>query len=212
MAKTWATWLPDLLPQLPECPNIVAEHEVRRAAQVFFEKTLAWSVTLDAESVGAGEYEVELAANTGQEIVRVNQAWYDGRLLAAQSSDTLSDQFAENWQIHIGEPSSFVQETPGVVRLYPIPSSDSATGLVARVAVKPGESSSGIPDELAIKYRDAITAGAKGRLMLYVGKPWSNPDFGTKHESEFLAVISQANLAAATSSGRSRIPSKPRWC
>lgn len=212
MAKAWATWLPDLLPQLPDCPNIIVEHEVKRAAQTFFEKTRAWAVTLDSESVAAGDYEIVLAASSGQEIVRVNQAWYDGVSLTPGSADYLANQTSDAWQLHQGTPTAFVQETPNVVRLYPIPVNNSTTGLVVRAAIKPSDSASGIPDELAAKYRDAIASGAKGRLMLYANKPWSNPELGMKHEGDFNATMAHANLDAATSSGRSRVSSTPRWC
>ena len=209
----WSSWFPDLLPQLPGCPGITVEHEVRRSAQRFFSGSRAWNVILPAIPVEAAEDAVAIAPkDTEQDLVRVLHVSYDGNVLEATTGDVLFSRFGGGWQNHIGSPIAYIQDSPGVLRLYPIPEANSASGLVARVAVAPSDASAGIPDNLAIAYRDELAIGAKARLMLYANKPWSAPDLGLKNESDFNAAISRANSSAATSSGKSRIASHPRWC
>jgi hypothetical protein len=210
--QLWSSWLPDLLPQLPDCPTILVEHEVRRAAQAFFEKTRAWHVTLAAVPVPAATSEVTIApTDPEQSLVRVSQIWYDGKRLDPVTGDALAEHFGDDWQAHTGVPTAYTQETPAVIRLYPIPVDAALTGLVARVAVKPSETSTGLPDDLAVKFRDSLVTGAKGRLMMYVEKPWSNPKLGMKHESDFNAAIDKAHADAAVSFGKARIASRPKW-
>jgi hypothetical protein len=209
--QLWASWLPDLLPQLPGCPIPIVEHELRRAAQMFFDKTRAWNVTLAALPVIAAQDTVTVApTSVEQELVRIGQAWYDDAPLSGLTGDEMSEQFGDNWQDHTGVPKAFVEETPGVLRLYPVPVDAATVGLVARIAVKPSEASTGIPDELAVKHRTALTDGALGKLMLYVDKPWSNADFGVKHSADFMTAINSATVQAAF--GRGRIASRPSWC
>lgn len=210
---TWSSWLPDLLPQLPECPGITVEHEVRRAAQRFFSGSRAWNVTLPAIPVEAAEDAVAIApTDHEQDLVRVLQVWYDDNIIEATTGDVLASRFGDNWQNHIGAPIAYIQDSPGVLRLYPVPEARSESGLIARIAVAPSDVSAGIPDNLAIAYRDELAMGAKARLMLHANKPWSAPEFGLKNESDFIAAINRANSSAATSFGKSRIASRPRWC
>lgn len=208
---TLTSFLQDILPQLPGCPTVTVVNELRRTLQVFFEKTRAWKMTLDSETMSPGESEVTISSgDSGRDLVRVEQVWFDGRLLSPVSGDMLSDRGGDDWQERSGTPQEYLQDTPGVVRLYPTPASPGR--FVARISVKPSDSATSIPDELAVKYRNDLTAGAKGRLMLYVGQPWSNPAFGEKHEAEFKKAIDRENASAALSFGKSRIASNPRFC
>ena len=206
-----SSFLPDLLPHLPACPVITAVHELRRAAQVFFERTRAWKITLDAETVSPGESEVSIDVDGAEcELVRVEQVWLGGKLLEPTTGDLLSDRLGSGWQTHSGDPVAYIQDTPGVVRLYPAAAAGGA--VVSRVSVKPSELAKSIPDELVVKYRDDLIAGAKSRLMQYAGQPWSNPSYGEKYEAAFATAIDRANLSAATAQGKTRIAARPKFC
>lgn len=209
MPAAWSSWLPDLLPQLPGCPDVIAEHEVKRAAQEFFERSRAWAVTLDAENVLAGELEMTLSPNSGQEIVAVRQVWLNDNELSPETADCLSEEMSASWQSHTGVPAAYLQNSPSSIRFYPVP--DARATVTVRVAVKPSESAKNIPDEIASRFRNTIAQGAKGRLMLYVGQPWSNPEFGVKFEAAFNEAIDKARYKSATNDGKARIPSRVRW-
>lgn len=209
----WSAWFPDLLPHLPGCPNAVVQHELKRAAQEFFEKTRAWRVLLAPVAVAAGTDELDLVpTDTEQSLVRVEEAWYDNRKIDPLTADEASAEFGDDWMSHTGAPSAYVQEFPGTLRLYPIPDTDALTGLKFRVSVKPSESCTGLPDALADKFRDALADGAKGRLMLYPGKDWTNLDLGAAMKGQFESAKSAGNLQANRSFGRGRNSNKARWC
>lgn len=213
MAKQWGFWLPDLQPQLPDCPVPIIEHELKRAAQEFLERTRAWVVVLPPIAVDAGTEEIEIDTfEDDQDLVRVSNVWYDGKRITITTSDALSASYGDNWQDHTGTPTAYLQDTPGIIRFYPVPSVAATSGIVVKAAVKPSESAAGLPDDIVVKYREAIAKGAKARLMLYSDKAWSNPDFGLKYETEFNSAVDKANSSAAASFGSSRMPARPKWC
>jgi len=211
--RAWSYWFPDLMPHVPGCPQVLAEHELRRAAQAFFHQTMAWRVDEAPRAVTAGTDEILVApADTEQELVRVDAVWYDGQRLDPIATETLDEQYHDDWQTQTGFPTKFLQVVPGTVRLYPVPLVDATSGLKLRLIVRPSDTATGLPDDLALRFRDEIHVGAKSRLMLYPGKPWTNPDMAGVYSQAFNALVNQATAAAARAFVQARIPSRPKWC
>lgn len=211
--RAWSYWFPDLMPHVPGCPQVLAEHELRRAAQAFFHQTMAWRVDEAHRAVTAGTDELSVApSDAEQELVRVDAVWYDGQRLDPIAVETLDMQYHDDWQKQIGFPNKFLQVVPGTVRLYPVPLVDATTGLKLRLIVKPSDAATGLPDDLASRFRDEIHVGAKSRLMLYPGKPWTNPELAGVYGQAFNALVNQATAAAARAFVQARLPSSPKWC
>ena len=209
----WSAWVQDVLPKVSGCPVPVVEHEVLRAAQEFFGCSRAWRVPAADADVEAGVPEVAIAsANLEQELVRVEQVWLDGKPLGPVTADALDAEFTDDWRAHTGTPSRFLQLTPGTIRLYPAPVVDSPLGLTARISVRPSDEATGIPDELRVKYRSALTSGALASLLLYPNKDWTSPDLAAVHAQRFQSAIDRANLDAAQGFGQARIAARPKWC
>jgi len=211
--KAWSYWLPDLMPHVPGCPQVLAEHELRRAAQAFFRQTLAWRVDEAPRAVAMGTDEMSVApTDAGLELVRVDAIWYDGKKLDPITPETLDAQYVDDWQAQVGTPTNFLQVVPGVIRLYPVPLVDAVTGLKLRLIVTPSDASAGLPDDIALKYRDEIHVGAKSRLMLYPGKPWTSPELAAVYGQAFNALVNQATASAARAFVQARLPSRVNWC
>ena len=209
--KTWASWVPDLLPRLPQCPVAIVERELLRAAQVFFERSRAWTVDVDAIPVEAGNVDLSILPEDFEcDLVRINDLWFDATRLSVTTSVQLARHSSDDWRSHSGRPNAYLQNIPGVVRLYPIPV--DAGEVSVNLSVKPSDSASGIPDELYVAFREQIRLGAMARLMLYEDKPWSKPDAGVKAEAEFNAAIDKALTKAERSFGSARITSPIVWC
>lgn len=209
----WSAWIPDILPHVAGCPIPIVEHELRRAAQEFFERTRAWKVQLAAVPVTSGTQEVAITVADAAEQVPVwaSEVWYDGLWIRLATTE---DLFARdrNWPTRTGVPSEYTQLTPGSLRLYPIPSANAVTGLTCLAAIKPADTATGIPDALRVKFRQAIASGAKSRLFAYPGKPWSSPEMAKMFRDDFDAEIDKATLAATRAFGRGRMPSSVTWC
>jgi hypothetical protein len=211
--QAWASWFPDLLVHVPGCPQVLVEHELRRAAQVLMRRTRAWKVDVPAVAVSAGQDVVTVAPpSADHELVRVEAAWYDGRPLEPTTAEVLDALYADDWRAHTGTPSKYIQMVPGEIRLYPVPIADAVTGVTMRLSVAPSEGSTGLPDDLAIRFRDEIHVGAKARLMLYPGRPWTNPDLGAVYGQAFDSLVGTATAAAARSYSDALIPSRMKWC
>ncbi len=210
--KLWSSWLPDLLPHVPGCLNVVAEHELRRAAQVFFQKTRAWQINPVATPVSAGNPDVTvITGDDSVKLVRVESARLDGRPLTKETADNLDVSFTDDWHNHTGAPDSYVEFTPGVIRLYPIPLANSVTGLRMRLSVTPSETSLGLPDDIAARFQDEIHVGAKARLMVYPDAQWSNTTLAVGYAQAFSDMMDTTVAAVARSYGAARIPSRPKW-
>ena len=210
MNRAWESFLPDLLPHLSGCPIPVVVHELRRAAQDFLEKTRAWVIWLPAISVAAGTDEIALLDGESEcALVKVHEVRLDGRALMAATSQSLSEN-SSYWHEGSGTPKAFLFDSPGVLRLYPIP--DEAAVLNVRASVKPGDMATSIQESIAAKYRDALVNGALARLMCYPNKAWTNLDLAAMCDSKFIKATEKANYAASISSGTSRIEAKHRWC
>lgn len=210
----WSAWLPDVLPHVPECPTVIVEHELKRAAQVLLEASRVWRLDLAVQAVAADTATVEpiMADPVEQELVRVEAVEYDGKPLLLTSIETLEDEAGDGWTAHTGVPTRYTLLSPGVVRFYPVPLDDATTGVKFRVSVKPADTATGIPDEIRTKYKETITAGAKARLMIYKDRPWTDYALAGVHGSAFESGIAKATYDAARSFGAGRIPSRPRWC
>jgi hypothetical protein len=210
--KAWSNWFTDLLPQLPGCPDPQIEHELRRACQDFFERSRAWQVVQAPIAISASQTTFDIApTDAGQELVRLEAAWLDGRRLEVAGVGDMDASFADDWQAHTGSTSHLVQITPGTALLYPIPLAASVTGIKLRLSVRPSEAATGIPDDMFVKYRDALGAGARARLMLQSEKKWSDPGVGALNAAMFDAAINKASISAARSFGTGRIAARPRF-
>lgn len=211
--KAWSTWLPDLLPQLPGCPIPVVTHELLRASQTFFKVTRAWKATLPLIPITALQGSVTVPfSDAGQELVRVENAWYDGLEIAETTVEVLDASYPDDWSLHTGTPSKIFQITPGQVCLYPLPITASVTGLRLRVSIRPSETALGLDDEMAVRFRDDIASGAKSRLMMYAGQKWTNFDLAGANGAAFDASMGKSAAASARGFGAARVSSRPRWC
>lgn len=211
--KPWSYWFADLLPALPGCPSIQVQHELRRAAQTFFEATKAWKVIEAARPVTAGTATMSVAPlDAGQELVQIMSALFDGTELDLMDLSDMPGEFGPAWQTHTGRPRAYLQLTPGEIRLYPIPVEDAATGLSLTLAVKPSDTATGLPDDMAIKYRDTFNVGAKARLMILPEKPWTNKPDGAAYGLAFDALCGTGAAQVFRSFGRGRKGARPSWC
>jgi len=213
MAKAWDAWLPDVLPHVAGCPDILATHETKRAAQAFFRDSLVWRVTPDPVDVDVDEPEMRIYPDaSGTEIVRIEQAAIGAAKLKPLSLDAIAAEFGPDWAAQTGTPDAIFGPTPTTVRLVPYPVVALTEQLSLVVSLTPGETASGIPDELYARYRETITDGAKSRLMLIPGQTWTNLDMGAALAARFESGISTARTDAARAHGRATPRARASFC
>jgi hypothetical protein len=208
----WADWYGDLLVHAQRCPKLIIKHEIKRAAQEFYTRTRAWSVLTSAHAVAAGQSDVTVVLGTGLEIARIEDAWLDGRRLDPATVHSMGQGYSDDWTAQTGTPTHAVLLTPGIVRLFPTPTGDAATGLKLRVSVRPSDGATGIPDDLFAAHRLAIAYGARSALMAYAGRPWSNEKMAGVWASAFGEAIATAASAANRGHQQARPRTRIAWC
>ena len=211
--KVWSYWFPDLALHVPGCPNVLMVHELRRSAQALLSASRAWKVDLALKPVPAMTDEIPVAPDdAAQDLVRIEAAWLDGRRLTPTSADSLDAEHAYAWYDRTGPIESYLEMEPGTLRLFPLALDAASIGLKLRISVSPSESAEGLPDDLAIRYRDHMHVGAKARLMLMPGKPWTNIEMAGVYAAAFSSLVESAKVRADMGHVNARIPSRPNWC
>lgn len=208
--RLWTDFFPDLLVHVPGCPQPLAEHELRRAAQAFIGGAGLWSGEVGPLVVMAGDPLVAMVYPAGSEAVRIEGAWLDGRQIGPVTPESLDAQYSNRWSEMTGTPECYYQPQAGVVRLFPIP--EHSANLMLRALLRPSDASIGLPDEMGQRWGDAVVAGAKARLMVYPGRTWTNAELAGVYAQAFSAMLDGATALAARAQVRARIPSSIGWC
>lgn len=209
----WSAWFPDIAPHVPGCPTAIIIHELRRSAQEFFRRTQAWR-EVQFFPVAALQSDVSILPDDKTlDLVRIRTVYFDKKRLVPTTYETLSQLFTDQFLSHTATyPGEYYALEPGVLNLYPTPINAAVDGLTVMMAVTPGESSTGLPDSIALKYRDTVIAGAKARLMVYPNKPWTNMDMAGVYSQKFATEADKFTADAARSFSNARIPARPTWC
>lgn len=211
--RAWSYWFPDLAPHVPGCPSIIMAHELRRTAQTFFERSRAWRIDQAPIAVATGAETVPLAPSDATlDLVELEAVWYDGRRMEPVTVEELDKSYSTNWRDQTGTPDRYLELVPGVLTIFPKPIADATEGIRMRMIVKPSDTSTGLPVDIAKRYHDAVHIGAKARLMVYPNKPWSNPQMAGVYASSFSAITDAAHASAAKGNVRARVRNNVKWC
>lgn len=184
--KAWSQFFPDILAEVPGCPDSMLERALVRAAQEFCSGTHVWKIWLsDTTTVlDVIDYDIELEANS--ELVRLEKAILDGRPIKTTTEEALP----EDWSVNPASVASCVfTHDRKTLTLLPPP----AAGLMLRVqaVLKPSNAATGIEDHLFDHYVDEIAMGAIARLMQKSNVPFSNPAKGIELQRQFTHEIAR---------------------
>lgn len=183
--KTWSQFFPDILAEVPGCPDPMLERALLRAAQEFCAGTQAWKLWLDASptALNVTDYDLELAPNS--ELLRLERATLDGRAINVITSAELPDDWLNNRNVS----TCVFTDDRKTITLLPPP----AAGLSLRIeaCLKPASNATGVEDFLFDYYADTIAMGALARLMQKSNVPFSNPTKGMELERRFTHEIAR---------------------
>jgi hypothetical protein len=190
--KPWDLFLPDVLPHCPGCPDLVAEDEIRNAAEAFFDETYTWRVWVSGIVTLTGVNDYAPYLPSGARIVKLHEATLDG--LPLDVADTRG-----------GETGSAYKASTDldVITIGPdAPAPDQTLRVLLSLSLT--TSATGLADVLFNSYRMAIANGAIARICRTADKPYTNPTKAATHEGLFREDIeryrwrkSRANSSAA---------------
>lgn len=195
----FADLIPEVLPEVPGCPDFTVRRAIRDSAIEFFDQTLAYTVDQDPEPVFAGLETVDLAIPPGTRLVQVLRAQIGPNQLDRIARE---DLFASgvDWRTERGTPQGITLETETSVRVVPVADADSILPLYIRFAVTPTRMSTSMPDALGERFYNEIVAGAKSRLMLMPQRSWSDTKTGVGYRGIYERGIREAKLTVAQDS------------
>lgn len=203
MAKTWAKWFDEVLPDLPGCPANVAENAIKNAAIDFCERSFVYIIDHDPIDAVQDQGEYDWSPGAGLKVVRAETVWYDGKPIAAKTRDEIAGMNAY-WPDWEGTPLYYMQEKLEKLIVVPRPTEALTDAIKAKVAVKPSRSATSIDDAIWEKYLKPIASGAKADLFAMKRKPWTDAQLAVFHKGLFDEAIDKARLAAFHGHVRSR--------
>lgn len=209
----------EITPHVPQADVILVGDAIRRATQLFCEKTLV----LEAETsprinVMEGVHTYTLPAVANRTIVRIKkgEVWYydDGpdtesgrqRQLDPTNTNELDQRTppyhgkfrgplnyplkpSKDWRLETGRPELFFQPFPHQIRIVPIPREDIEWALKVTYCLKPSNTSTEVDDFVLENWRDIIVAGALGQLLQIKHKPWTDVSEGARLEGAFSIAV-----------------------
>lgn len=186
------TLIPLVRVEVPECPDILVQNAILRAAIEFCEKSTFWRETIDELHVSANVAEYDIETPSGATMSEIIWATYDDNPLTAKTESQILAYTS-------GAPSYYALLNPRVIKIAPTP---TGAGIVRlRAALKPKPTATSIRDYVYDEWSEAFYHGALERLFMMPGKPWSNPELALFHQQQFTNAVEDAlNIANSSNS------------
>jgi hypothetical protein len=192
--------LRDLLPHValvaPALAEPVAVELLRQSVDELARRTRCWISEPDAIDVEEGEARYAIPVSGGLVPVRVEEVRLfgtgevAGTLLAPENMpDWMRD--GDDWGAVEGIPERYAQVAPDEIVLDVLPAMGDATWTLRfKVSVRPGATTSDIPNSLMRAQWHTIVAGAKAAAMMMPG-PHLNPDLASIERSKFEVEVTK---------------------
>jgi len=167
------------------CPSAVIRQALMLAVEDFCRRSRAWRAECPAGNLQEGVSLYTIVPPTGAAVCSLEWLEVGGRKQAE---------------------GSFVLEA-GAVRLANLGPAGAA--IVAKSILAPLKTAATVPD-LLLEHTEGIASGAKFRLMLQPGKPWSSPELAAYHKRAFEDAIGDAFVRSETGGVIGSLTVKPR--
>lgn len=205
----FTSYLPEVLPYVPGCPRAVAMNAIRKAVIELCQRAHVWRHTDTVSTViDQGEYQITIPDKSKPMLLK--GVAYNGRDINPITEDEL-DRRSASWRSSTGSPQRYLEVTPNLVRIYPIPDAVEVDALSFRVVLKPSRDAIEAPDHIYDDYSGAIAAGALSELLMQTGKPWAEPKASPAHGAKFEHAVAQASMRVRKShtTAKLRVAARP---
>ena len=215
MAAQYEDFFPNILTEAPGAAEVVVANAVRNACIEFCEKSLILQRDHDPVSLKKGVVDYDLEPPRGYIVVKVMKAWLEDAQLDPLAPDFVREASVYNrlfssYQDKSSTPRVYLQKDERSVSVWNPPEKDYPNGLTMRVALKPTRASESIENVILEDYAEAIASGALSRLMMSVGKPYTNVEMAGVHKGLFQQAINVARARALHGQVRSNLSVKLR--
>lgn len=185
-----SAFLSRLLPDVPGCPDSLALQAVVDAAVELFDETDIWVLLGDPQRLVNNEPNYEPDSVTGARIGKIRSVWCGRRELVFKDSRQLTDVLPDWQTARSSEPTYYNSPDNVSIRVYPTPLAVTGSTISIEASYVPRDDMSGstdptIPDDLGMRLRDTILAGARSRLMITPERKWSNERLAAFYAAKF---------------------------
>lgn len=196
----FTAFLPEVLPLVPGCADVVAVNAIRNACIEFCQGSNIWQETQDPFDLLPADLPYDLEGVSGAKVCRVLSLRVDGQRIDPITMDELDAKFY-NWrEAQADVPTAYYQPNPDSLALYPIPT--GAVNAVFRVAYAPLRTASGVEEYVYQDWLEELAAGALARLMSMPGQSFTNEVAAAGYRDTFEKGISDAAAEANKSFSR----------
>lgn len=158
---------PYILPDVTGCPLPVVRQALMLAISEFCRKGKAWQADCSAGTTSDGVSLYTIVPPAGAAVCCIESASLGGRELCTDA---------------------YTSEARGTIKLiYP----SNGQAIAVKATLEPLITAVTLPD-LLLEYIEGLASGAKYRLMIQPGKPWSSPDLAVFHKRMFDEAIGAA--------------------
>ena len=187
-------FLPEVLPYVQECPEIVAINAIRNAVIEFCDKSLWLLYEHDPIPLIAyqGVYELDLPDDTMS--ARILDAWINNLPMAPRGEDDLKRIYPFSWREMEGRPQFYTQIDPGEVYFVPKPIVSQPDAVKLIVALKPTRNSVGCDDSIYERWAEKIGYGARSRINEIPGQTFTDPALAVANRAKFNVAIGEAKV------------------
>jgi hypothetical protein len=199
----YSSFLTEVVPYLPDVPEVVAENAVRNACIEFCEKTHLVQAEVPPIDIQALTADYVVPVPAGTKFVQVMTAYYGERLLIPKTQEELAHVFRRvNWMNLVGSPFYITKIVQTQVKLVPQPERDESDILSLRVSLAPTRTSTEVDDQLYNEWLEVIAHGAKHRLYSIPKQSFTDQTAAVQQLKLFRAGITRARIMVAKALSR----------
>ena len=174
MAKALTTFLPQIQPHVPGCPESVILEAIRNACIRFCTDTWLVREDIAAQDVTAAQDEYQITASTDNESIGLISFLHD-KLELGQKTEEELDIIDSGWRTADPGVATYVMlPLPDLVKLNRVPAETITAGMIMRIATRPTDTADDVDDLLFNDWRKAIKYGALEELYEIPKKGWSD--------------------------------------
>lgn len=199
MAINWETYLPEVLLDVPACPDSVAENSIKQAAIEFCNQSRVWREQLSDLSTVQGQatYPLTGLIPTDSQMIALHKVIHTDN---TRPLGTINKILLDRYKLSAVQqrPWYFNNDEPNILHLYPDPDIGPYT-IELFAILKPTRASTSGPDFLYNDWLECIAHGAKARLKAMSKRPWMDKSMVAYHRKEFIAGWVEARIRDAKS-------------
>lgn len=212
--KTLVDFLPEVLPFVDGCPDLIAKNAVRNAAIELCALGRIWRYDLDPISIAADVPEYDLNYPSSTYVADILRAVLDGTPIYGKTREDL-DAEVPGWEGDRATPEKgdaigyVLSSDKRKIRIVRCPDKTIANGLIVEAALKPSRAVTTLEEFIFEEHLETIAQGAKAKLFEMEGMSWANATAGQSCRKKFLDACAAASVKSAQSHGRTALRTKP---